>query len=55
MELKLTDEQVKTLLHLVKNEMNNFCGDVGYAELSKIKNTFEQHLNQKSIDESATS
>ncbi|MGS0569396.1 hypothetical protein ACU8V6_13055 [Vibrio alginolyticus] len=37
MELKLTDEQVQTLLHLVKTEINGFCGDVGYIELSKIK------------------
>lgn len=45
MELTLTDEQLKTLLHLVKNEMSGFCGDVGYAELSQIKATLEQRLD----------
>ncbi|MCA6720269.1 hypothetical protein R7Z44_14525 [Vibrio sp. 1409] len=55
MELKLTDEQVQTLLHLVKTEMKGFCGDVGYIELSKIKNILEQQLEKNSVDESSTS
>ncbi len=42
MELKLTDEQVRTLLYLVKTEMDGICGDLGYAELSKIKIILEQ-------------
>ncbi|MEZ8957801.1 hypothetical protein AB6E94_10315 [Vibrio lentus] len=47
MELTLTDEQVKTLLHLVKTEMSVFCGDVGYAELSQIRTVLEQQLDMK--------
>ncbi|TCV26934.1 hypothetical protein EDB71_107179 [Vibrio crassostreae] len=44
MELILTEEQVKTLMHLVKVEMSGFCGDVGYAELSQIKSILEDQL-----------
>lgn len=55
MELKLTDEQVQILLHLVKTEMNGFCGDVGYVELSKIKNILEQQLDKNSVDEPSNS
>ncbi|EJG0716560.1 hypothetical protein ACIL2W_000956 [Vibrio parahaemolyticus] len=55
MELKLTDEQVQTLLHLVKTEINGFCGDVGYVELSKIKNILEQQLDKNSVDEPSNS
>lgn len=55
MELKLTHEQVQTLLHLVKREMDGFCGDVGYSELSKIKNLLEQQLYKNSIDEQSAS
>ncbi|WP_172427932.1 hypothetical protein [Vibrio mediterranei] len=52
MELKLTDEQVRTLLNLVKTEMNGICGDLGYAELSKIKIILEQQLlDANSVDE----
>lgn len=50
MELKLTDKQVQTLLHLVETEMSGFCGDVGYSELSKIKNILELQLEKNSID-----
>ncbi|MEF1341719.1 hypothetical protein REH81_34065, partial [Vibrio rotiferianus] len=49
MELKLADEQVRTLLRLVKTEMDGFCGDVGYAELSKINNILEQQLDANSV------
>ena len=48
MELKLTDGQVRTLLYLVKTEMDGICGDLGYAELSKIKNVLKQRLDANS-------
>ncbi|EGA64174.1 hypothetical protein VIBR0546_02519 [Vibrio brasiliensis LMG 20546] len=48
--MKLTDEQIEILLHLVKSEMNNFCGDRGYAELAQIKVTLEQHLAQRGLN-----
>lgn len=47
MELMFTEEQVKTLIHLVKVEMNGFCGDVGYEELSQIRDILEQQLEIK--------
>ena len=49
--MKLTDEQVKTLLHLVKTEMSGFCGDLGYSELSKIRKILEQQLDKRTTDE----
>ncbi|WP_173399904.1 hypothetical protein [Vibrio owensii] len=42
--MQLTDEQVRTLLYLVKMEMDGICGDLGYAELSKIKTILEKRL-----------
>lgn len=43
--MELTKEQIKTLLHLVKREMDGFCGDLGYMELSKIKEALELKLD----------
>ncbi|MGR6860747.1 hypothetical protein ACU5EH_10805 [Aliivibrio salmonicida] len=43
--MELTKEQIETLLHLVTREMNGFCGDVGYMELSKIKKELELNLD----------
>ncbi|WP_196298083.1 hypothetical protein [Vibrio campbellii] len=52
MELKPKDEQVRTLLYLVKTEMDGICGDLGYAELSKIKIILEQQLlDENSVEE----
>ena len=42
---EFTYEQMQTLLHLVKTEMNGICGDLGYAELSKIRTILEQKLD----------
>ncbi|MFV8432947.1 hypothetical protein ACNO6Y_20380 [Vibrio owensii] len=56
MELKLTDEQVRTLLYLVKTEMGGICGDLGYAELSRIEIILEQRLlDANSIEEPSNS
>ncbi|MDK9773787.1 hypothetical protein [Vibrio sp. B181a] len=56
MELKLTDEQLRTLLYLVKTEMDGLCGDLGYAELSKIKIILEQQLlDADSVEEPSNS
>ncbi|EJG0716117.1 hypothetical protein ACIL2W_004251 [Vibrio parahaemolyticus] len=55
MELELTDEQVQILLHLIKTEMSGLCGDVGYAELSKIRNILERQLDKNTIDEPSIS
>lgn len=56
MELKLTDEQVRTLLHLVKTEMGGICGDLGYTELSRIKIILEQRLlDANSVEEPSNS
>ncbi|MEF1339732.1 hypothetical protein REH81_23665 [Vibrio rotiferianus] len=55
MELKLADEQASILLRLVKTEMDGFCGDVGYAELSRIKNILEQQLDANSAKGSSNS
>ncbi|GLS88960.1 hypothetical protein GCM10007916_00270 [Psychromonas marina] len=52
--MKLTDEQVTTLLHLVKTEMNGFCGDLGYEELSKIKKILEQQLDKSTTDDASS-
>lgn len=45
MELTLTKQQLEILIHLVKNEMNGFCGDAGYEELSQIRAKLEQRLD----------
>lgn len=42
--MELTKEQIEILLHLVTREMDGFCGDVGYMELSKIKKELELNL-----------
>ncbi|CAK1825077.1 hypothetical protein L1D55_12740 [Vibrio sp. Isolate22] len=44
MELDLTNDQVVILLHLVQTEMAGICGDRGYMELSKIRDTLERQL-----------
>lgn len=44
-ELTLTKQQLEILIHLVKNEMNGFCGDAGYEELSQIRAKLEQRLD----------
>lgn len=46
-KMELTEEQLKTLIHLVQVEMNGFCGDLGYGELSQIKATLEQQLSER--------
>lgn len=43
MDMKFTNEQVAILLNLVKKEMDGICGDLGYAELYKIKEILEGH------------
>lgn len=35
--MTLNKAQIDILLNLVKTEMDGICGDLGYAELSKIK------------------
>lgn len=45
MGLTLTKQQLEILIHLVKNEMNGFCGDAGYEELSQIRAKLEQRLD----------
>ncbi|MEZ9357203.1 hypothetical protein AB4143_13625 [Vibrio breoganii] len=47
MRPELNTEQVQTLLHLVRSEMDRFCGDRGYEELSKIKIILEQEQEQE--------
>ncbi|WP_341663048.1 hypothetical protein [Vibrio sp.] len=49
--MKLTDDQVKILLHLVKNEMDSFCGDQGYAELAQIKKSLEEQLATTDVND----
>jgi hypothetical protein len=39
---KLTEEQLNILIRLVKSEMDGFCGDLGYEELSKIRLILEK-------------
>lgn len=46
MDLILTKEQIKTLIHLVKVEMSGVCGDRGYEELSALKIVLESRLEQ---------
>lgn len=46
MDMKFTDEQVAILLNLVKKEMDGICGDLGYAELHKIKKILEEHQSK---------
>lgn len=46
MELTLTEEQIKTLIHLVKVEMSGICGDRGYEELSTLNIILESLLDQ---------
>ena len=46
--LNLTEQQVKVLLHLVTTEMDGICGDLGYADLSKIKKELQNGLEKKS-------
>ncbi|CAH7437075.1 hypothetical protein VCHA43P273_90146 [Vibrio chagasii] len=56
MQVELTEEQVNTILSLVRTEMNGICGDIGYSELSKIKNVLEQELtcsNSTSLGDSS--
>lgn len=50
MRPELNTEQVQTLLHLVRAEMDGFCGDRGYEELSKIKIILEQELENSTTD-----
>ncbi|MCG9647091.1 hypothetical protein L1D24_00760 [Vibrio brasiliensis] len=49
--MELTDDQIKILLHLVTSEMDNFCGDRGYAELMQIKENLEKQLANSDIND----
>lgn len=49
--MKLDDDQIKILLHLVKNEMAGFCGDQGYAELAQIKIKLEEQLAKNDVND----
>ncbi|MEE1673718.1 hypothetical protein SNR37_003145 [Agarivorans aestuarii] len=39
--LLLSDSEVETLLYLVRTEMQGICGDLGYQELSRIRDKLE--------------
>lgn len=45
MDLILTEEQIKTLIDLIKVEMSGICGDRGYEELSALKSILESRLD----------
>jgi len=49
--MDLTNEQVQVLLNLVTREMDGICGDLGYLELSKIRDILEQQLNKMTTDD----
>jgi len=35
--ISLTDEDLSTLISLIEKEMDDFCGDRGFAELYKLR------------------
>lgn len=52
MRLTLTKEQLEVLIHLVENEMSRFCGDLGYSELSKVREVLQQQIKLKTLKDS---
>lgn len=50
MNCELTQREVDILLNLIKHEMDGFCGDLGYAELSQLKSKLTELCEQQKDD-----
>ena len=47
MKFELSENEVNILLNLINHEMNGFCGDLGYAELSQLKKKMTEAYEQQ--------
>lgn len=50
MNFELTQREIAILLNLINHEMNGFCGDLGYAELSQLKSKLIELCEQQKGD-----
>lgn len=50
MNFELTQREIAILLNLINHEMNGFCGDLGYAELSQLKSKLTELCEQQKDD-----
>ena len=50
MNIELTQREIDILLNLINHEMNGFCGDLGYAELSQLRSKLTELCEQKKDD-----